>query len=161
MRMKKLIYLLGAFLVTLCMGLTSCKKSNADLIKDYEVKSHEINEALQSGDANKAEKLNNEAMKILNELFDRGLSREEEELLQKVILDNAIKNSSAVGSGALKKAGEMYDEGMKNAEKVLKDQNPESLEKMKESKKDVQGAMKDAQDELNSVMENASNDLGL
>ena len=80
---------------TLCVALTSCSKSNQDLIDQYRKASVELVEAAKAGDTDKVEKVQKEIEGIANDLDKRELSeQEEEEILE--ITSNMI---SAAFSG--------------------------------------------------------------
>ncbi|MBP3298271.1 MAG: hypothetical protein J6L73_01160 [Muribaculaceae bacterium] len=78
--MKKTFVLAVAALAvagTLC--LSSCKKSNADLIDEYKELCQEAVDAAKSGDAKKAEEIKEKGEKLQKELEGRDLTDEEKQ----------------------------------------------------------------------------------
>lgn len=80
--MKFFSFLMAAVL-TCCIALSSCSKSNQSLIDDYRKTSKEFIQAVQAGDEKKVEKLSDEIDKMIDELDKRDLSdKEEAEVLE-------------------------------------------------------------------------------
>lgn len=74
-----------AVVAVTCMTLlTSCKKSNADLIKDYESVCKELVTATENGDLAKVATLSEKGMKIEKELSERELTDEEKSQLLEI-----------------------------------------------------------------------------
>ena len=100
--MKKLF--LTVAIVTMTM-LTSCKKSNADLIKDYDSVCKELVEATKNGDFAKVATLSEKGQKLENELRERELTDEEKSQLQEI----QSKAASGIVSGAADGISNMID----------------------------------------------------
>lgn len=73
----KFLSILAAAAITCSVALTSCSKSNSDLINELKQKTTEATEAAQNGDILKATKIAAEASEIANELSKRDLTDEE------------------------------------------------------------------------------------
>lgn len=74
----------------LVMGMASCKKSNADLIKEYQKVVTEYIEAVKAGDTEKAAKLDKEGEKLQKELEEANLTEEEKAELAKGLIKAAL-----------------------------------------------------------------------
>lgn len=94
---KKALFLVASLAICGSMMLSSCKKSNADLINDYADVCKEMVEAIKDKDLGKMQKLAKEGEKIENELRERDLTPEEQK--QVVELTAEIAKESMSGSG--------------------------------------------------------------
>lgn len=92
--------------------LTSCKKSNADLIKDYDSVCKELVEATKNGDFAKVATLSEKGLKLENELSERELTDEEKSQLQEI----QSKVASGITSGAMNSVGNVLDSAADAAE---------------------------------------------
>ncbi len=91
--MKKTFMLaMAAVALAGTMALTSCKKSNEDLIKEYGAAIEEVAKAQKDGDAAKIESTQKDAEKTINELKERELTPEEEQQLVSLTLKAAFTN---------------------------------------------------------------------
>ena len=100
--MKKLFLTVAIVAMTM---LTSCKKSNADLIKDYDSVCKELVEATKNGDFAKVATLSEKGQKLENELRERELTDEEKSQLQEI----QSKAASGIVSGAADGISNMID----------------------------------------------------
>lgn len=76
---KKFMFLVAAFAIGCSSMLISCSKSNADVIKQYEAVCNEIVEAANSGDMEKAKKVEEKAEAIKKEMEGREFTPEEQQ----------------------------------------------------------------------------------
>ncbi|MDE5822195.1 MAG: hypothetical protein K2H50_02400 [Paramuribaculum sp.] len=122
--MKKLFLTVAIVAMTM---LTSCKKSNADLIKDYDSVCKELVEATKNGDFAKVATLSEKGQKLENELSGRELTDEEklqfQEIQSKVV--SGIVSGAADGiSNMIESAGEAAEQvagaAKNSAEKIQK-----------------------------------------
>lgn len=97
---KRIVMALAAVALMGGMTLSSCKKSNQDLINEYRSLSNEAVEAIQKGDMSKAQEIAEKADKLSKELEEANLTPEEQEELQKIAVENVQKVSTGM-SGAL------------------------------------------------------------
>ena len=70
---------MAAVLIACGSVLVSCKKSNADLIKDYEKVCNEMVEATQNGDLPKVQKLGEKIANMKSEFEGRDFTPEEQQ----------------------------------------------------------------------------------
>lgn len=83
--MKKIVMALAC--AALVMGMAACKKSNADLIKEYKKVATELVEAANDRDAAKAAKVSKEFEKLKNELQEANLTEEEQMEIAQITLE--------------------------------------------------------------------------
>ena len=144
--MNKYFNLFAIAIVAICLGLSSCgKKSNADLMKDYEKKALEAVEAMQNNDFDKAQKLNEELMDIMEKMKENGMSADDEAQFQKIqvsLLEKASGSASSILENAMNQAQETLDEGLELSEGA---NLPGSINAATE---ELSNAVKDATDEL-------------
>lgn len=89
---------MAAVLIACGSVLVSCKKSNADLIKDYEKVCNEMVEAFKNGDLAKVQKIGEKGAKLEQELKERDLTPEEQQQVATLTLETAANVSSAAGN---------------------------------------------------------------
>lgn len=83
--MKKIVMALAC--AALVLGMAACKKSNADLIKEYKKVATEAVEAVKEGDIVKAAKLAQEGQKLEKELQEANLTDEEKAEVAQIALE--------------------------------------------------------------------------
>ena len=89
--MKKFFLIMAVVAITCMTALTSCKKSNADLIKEYESVCKELVTAAQNGDFEKIATLAEEGQKLEKELGERELTDEEQSQLLEIQASTAAE----------------------------------------------------------------------
>lgn len=85
--MKHTFKIFMALMLAITLGLTSCGKSNADLIKDYAKKCEQALDAMNDHDQAKVEKLVGEARDILEQLEKNGMTDEERQEIAKIDME--------------------------------------------------------------------------
>ena len=111
--MKKFFLIMAVVAITCMTALTSCKKSNADLIKEYEGLCKELVTATQNGDFEKVASLSEKGQELEKELSERELTDEEQSQLLEIQATAAseIVGSAAAGIGdVLESASEAAEE---------------------------------------------------
>lgn len=110
---KRFFYLIIASISCMAM-LTSCQKSNADLIKDYEGLCKEIVEATKAGNLVKVATLSEKGAKLEKELSKRTLTDDEKAQL----LELQANTATAVAGGAAEGFGNIVDSAADTVEKI-------------------------------------------
>lgn len=112
--MKKIFFSMAILAMTCMSLLTSCQKSNADLIKDYENLCKEIVEATEAGNLVKVATLSDKGQKLEQELSNRNLTDEEKAQL----LEIQANVATGVVSGAAKGVGNMLESAAGAAKEI-------------------------------------------
>ncbi|MDE6049642.1 MAG: VENN motif pre-toxin domain-containing protein [Paramuribaculum sp.] len=119
--MKKLFLFLTILSVSCMSMLTSCQKSNADLIKEYEGVCKELVTATENGDFTKIATLAEKGQKLEKELSERDLTDEEKSQL--IEIQSTV--ASGVISGAADGLSNMVESAANAAEKIMSDDSDE------------------------------------
>lgn len=83
--MKKSFFIFMTLVALVCgSALTSCSKSNQDLIKEYQELCDEMIQAVKDGDAKKVESIGKKGDKLAEELDKRDLTDEEKQEVLKI-----------------------------------------------------------------------------
>ena len=112
--MKKIFFYLTIASISGMAMLTSCQKSNADLIKDYEGLCKEIVEATKAGNLVKVATLSEKGAKLEKELSERTLTDDEKAQL----LELQANTATAVAGGAVDGFGNIVDSAAESVEKI-------------------------------------------
>lgn len=86
---KFLLAIAACVALVFAVALSSCSKSNADLINDYRDVATELVEAVKNGDAAKIKTLSAQGMQIAEQLKKRDLTPEEQQEILKIAAEMA------------------------------------------------------------------------
>lgn len=124
--------LMAAALIVCSASLTSCKKSNADLIDDYRDLCKEVVEATKDGNLVKVASLAEKGQKLEAELKERDLTDDEKAELLQIEQETAAEAADAAVTGTSKMmesatdALESASDVMESAESLLKSVDSDS-----------------------------------
>lgn len=166
---KKFFTFIFATLLVAAMSLTSCKKSNQDLIDEYRDVTTELLQAMHDNDQDKVADLSKKADKLTKELGDRELTATEKQEIVAITMD--LYNGAALLNTEESNFNQMMNELNLNGaidemglQGVIDEANFESSvtemsSNVENAANEMSGKIEDAANEMSGKIEDAANEM--